>query len=689
MKIPELQAENFGKYFLNLAERSQDIFWIRSVDYQTQLYISPAYEHITGRSCRSLYEDPSSWIQHVSPEDKEFVEKEIDRFRNQPGLQDSYQLSYRIIRSDQEVRWLQEIGFPLFDHGLRCFGYAGIAKDVTQEKQRISELETASHFFQFFAEKSQSVFWVRDPKCNKQLYVSPAYEKVWGRSCESLYTNPNAWVETLAQEDRQGEHVSSVRLQLLEELGPAINYDSRYQIVRPDGTRLWIKDTSFPIHDQEDHFLGFAGIAEDVTEEVLYEQELRDAKQRAELANRAKSEFLATMSHELRTPLNAILGMAQILRLKGIPPELEEYVDTIANAGNTLLSLVNDVLDFARLEAGKLSLTQEPFNLRVLVTQIMQSLSFQAKEKGVALETRVPKETPVQLVGDARRIRQVLLNLLSNAIKFTEQGSVKVKVACLKIMGEQALICITVKDTGMGISEDKLDFIFEKFSQIDSDYNRKNQGIGLGLAITKELVEKMGGLITVKSAVGKGSEFGFTLPLQLDTEERVPRKKQDKMKKRKVKSINLKILVVEDNPINQKVAKILLEDQGCQVSLASNGAEALNYLYNDPSFALIFMDIGLPDCNGFDIVKTIREQESLKTIPIIAMTAHILERDKDRCLAVGMSDIIAKPILHEHLIEVLYRFAVKLTTAAESASATTHPVEETAALISNDDTANS
>jgi len=665
MKTPELQTAEFGKYFLNLAERSQDIFWIRSADFQEQLYISPAYEKITGRRRRSLYEDPSSWFRNIFQQDQEYVAKEIDHVCNQPGVQDSYHLSYRIIRADKEICWLQEIGFPLFDTDLRCFGYAGIAKDVTQEKLHISELETASRFFQFFAEKTKSVFWVRDPKLNKQLYVSPAYEKIWGRSSDSLYVNPDAWVETLAPEDRPSEN-ASVRLQLLEELGPTIHYDSRYQIVRPDGTRVWIKDNSFPIHDNQDRFIGFAGIAEDITEEVLYEQELRDAKQRAELANRAKSEFLATMSHELRTPLYAILGMAQILRLKGLPESLEEYVDTISNAGNSLLALVNDVLDFARLEAGKLSLTQESFDLRALVLQITQSLSYQAKEKNIKLDVRFPKVIPVQLQGDPRRIRQVILNLLSNAIKFTEHGGVKVTVACLKILGEQALINITVKDSGLGISEDKLDFIFEKFSQIESAYNRKSQGIGLGLAITKELVEKMGGLITVKSALGKGSEFGFTLPLQLDKFCSLPEVNQEKHKRLKVQAQGMHILVVEDNLINQKVARILLEESGCRVSLAESGAEALRLLFSNPGFSLVFMDISLPDSNGFEIAQTIREHAPLKNLPIVAMTAHILERDRDRCFAVGMNDVIAKPILQEQLIEVLYRFGVKDVDAASS-----------------------
>ncbi len=655
MKIADLKRGYLGKCLFNLAERSQDIFWVRDPSFREQVYINSAYEKISGRSCRSLYEDPGSWMKVILPEDKEHFEKEMERICRQSGFQDAYQLSYRIVRPDQELRWIQEIGFPLLDDDMQCVGYAGVAKDVTEEKQRIYDLKIASRFFHFFAEKIQSVFWVRDPKCNKQLYVSPAYEKIWGRSCENLYNNPNSWIETLAPEDRS-DHNAAARLQLLDDLGPTIHYDSRYQIMRPDGKRVWIKDTSFPIHDEEDHFIGFAGIAEDITENVLYEQELRDAKQKAELANLAKSEFLATMSHELRTPLNAILGMAQILRLKGLPAQLNEYVDTIENAGNNLLSLVNDVLDFARLEAGKLSLSEGPFNVKQLVSQIIQSFSYQAKEKQVALKAEFERQVPIHLLGDARRIRQILLNLLSNAIKFTEKGSVKVRISNLKKIDDRVLICITVKDTGVGISDDKLDFIFEKFSQMDSTYNRKHQGIGLGLAITRELVEKMGGRIMVKSVEGKGSEFGFTLALKVDNQQKALKKRSEKKKKYKPLTKAVKVLVVEDNVINQKIARILLEEQGCQVYLANNGAEALALLKAQSDFSLIFMDIGLPDSDGFDIVKKIRECEDLKNLPIVAMTAHILERDRERCFAVGMNDVVAKPILQEHLAEVLNRF---------------------------------
>jgi len=530
--------------------------------------------------------------------------------------------------------------------------YGGTAKDIAREKQRMMDLERTSHFFQSFAEKIQSVFWIRDPTYKKQLYVNPAYEKIWGKSCESLYENPHGWMDTVLAEDREGSHEYTTKLDLLMRKGLNAQYESRFRIKRPDGTLAWIKDTSFPIHDHENKLIGFAGIGEDITESVLYEQELRAAKEKAEMANRAKSEFLATMSHELRTPLNAILGMAQIMRLKKVPQELEEYVDTIMQAGDNLLSLVNDILDFARLEAGKLSLITETLDLREVVAQVMQSVSYQAKEKGLNFTSDFSENLPTYVLGDPKRIRQVLLNLLSNAIKFTEKGSVKVHISCLKKVEKEVMIQIIVEDTGLGIEQDKLQFIFEKFSQIDSAYNRKYQGIGLGLAITKELVEKMGGEIAVKSRQGKGSEFSFTLSLELS--EAIVTQKNKTQPTRSFEKLN--ILLIEDNIINQKVAKILLESQGCLVTIAKSGEEALAILENN-HFALIFIDIGLPDCNGFDVTQKIREKKSLKNIPILAMTAHILERDKENCFAVGMNDIITKPILQEQLAEILEQYA--------------------------------
>lgn len=527
---------------------------------------------------------------------------------------------------------------------------------IHQDSQHVAKLEEATRFFHFFAQRVETVFWVRDTRCNKQIYVSPAYEKIWGRSCESLYQNPDLWIDTLIPED-QDPHTADTRLLRLDEKGSDARYENRYRIMRSSGEIAWIKDTSFPIYDEQNTFIGFAGIAEDITTEVLHEQELQAAKERAELANQAKTDFLAMMSHELRTPLNAILGMAQILRIKGVPKELEECVSVISHAGNSLLSLVNDILDFAKLEVGKLSFSSEPMDLHMLISQVIYSLKHQAKEKNIELQFDYSDTAPALVVGDAKRIRQVILNLLGNALKFTDRGYVKICVAYEKKSKTQANFLITVIDTGIGISQDKLDFVFEKFSQVDSIYHRKHQGTGLGLTITKELVEKMGGNIRVVSELGKGSEFSVTLPLQLQTS--VLEKPMTNMVGRIENHdhpFDFHILLIEDNSINQKIAKIMLEEAGCTVDMCDHGQAALDQLAHVKDYDIIFMDIGLPDMSGFDVAALIRQQPEWRQVPIIAMTAHILERDRQQCYAVGMDGVIAKPISHDELVGVLSRY---------------------------------
>jgi CheY-like chemotaxis protein len=386
----------------------------------------------------------------------------------------------------------------------------------------------------------------------------------------------------------------------------------------------------------------------------LHEQQLREAIQHAEVANQVKSDFLAMISHELRTPLNAILGMAQILKTKGIPAHLEEHVDIISSAGHSLLSLVSDILDFAKLEAGKLSFTNEPFNLRQLFSQVMNGFQYQANEKQIMLDLEFLGDVSGSVIGDANRVRQILVNLLSNALKFTDQGTIQVIVHCIKQSKNKALFEVAVKDTGIGIRADKLAFVFEKFSQIDSIYRRKHGGIGLGLAITKQLIEAMGGEIYVKSEYGQGSTFRFTIPLSLqslaDSAEASTNQTDGGILRQQY---DMSVLVVEDNMINQKIAKVMLEDFGCHVDVMDNGQSVLEHIHDLERYHLIFMDVGLPDISGFDIVRQLREVDVLKQKPIIAMTAHILDRDRQEAFAAGMDRIIAKPISYNEIGMVL------------------------------------
>ncbi len=647
----DLNITDLGRFFYKITEKSQDIFWIRSIDFGRQLYISPAFEKIWDRSCHDLYNNPAIWIQSIVPDDREFV---IEKFTQPPKPEDTHSYHFRVCRRDQQIRVLHDVCFPLFDEAGECFAYAGICKDITHDKAQLAELEEATRFFRFFAEKTRTVFWVRDPKCNKQLYVSPAYEKIWGRDCKTLYNNPASWIDTLHEEDRQS-HTAEMRLQQLAEQGPEYRYEDRYRIYMPDGEVAWIKDVSFAIYDENQKFIGFAGIAEDVTPDVLHEKALQEEKSKAEIANQAKSNFLAMMSHELRTPLNAILGMAQILRVKDDSPELQECVSVISHASTSLLALVNDILDFAKLEVGKLSFQHEPIDLQLLISQVIYSLDYQAKAKQLDLQLDYLDSLPSLLLGDAKRIRQVLINLVGNAIKFTERGFVQISVACLKKEKNQATFQFKVIDTGIGISKDKVDFVFEKFSQIDSIYQRKYQGTGLGLAITKELVEKMGGTIQLQSELGKGSEFTFVLPFVMQTcslEKPLVTVAANRFEKERPK-FGFHILLVEDNSINQKIAKIMLQDVGCTVHIIDNGHRAIEHLKGFIRYDIIFMDIGLPDMSGFEVVTELRKDESLQTVPIVAMTAHILDRDKEQCYSVGMNGIIAKPITHDDLINVL------------------------------------
>lgn len=444
----------------------------------------------------------------------------------------------------------------------------------------------------------------------------------------------------------------------MAKLGKNTSYEYRYRIYTPDKSIRWIKDTSFPIHDEKNKFIGFAGIAEDITKEVLHEQELREAKQRAEVANQAKSDFLAMISHEIRTPLNAILGMAQILKMQGLSTELEEYVDIISNAGNSLLSLVSDILDFARLEAGKLHFSNDPFDLYNLLNQVVQSMQYQAREKNIKLILEFSKDALTAVEGDANRVRQVLVNLIGNAIKFTDSGEVRVRVNMVKQRNRYGIFEFDIIDTGIGIRPDKLNTIFEKFSQIDSIYHRKHGGIGLGLAITKQLVEAMYGDIEVESEFGKGSTFRFSLILNLQNSALKNGDNENLSIIAQKPHHSLAVLLVEDNLINQRIAKVMLEDFGCNVKIIDNGEEVINQIASLIQYDVIFMDIGLPDMSGFDIVTRLRQEESLKALPIVAMTAHILERDREQAFAAGMNHIIAKPINYDEIGSVLETYGL-------------------------------
>jgi PAS domain S-box-containing protein len=639
-------------YFYRLVEKSQDIFWIRDVQAGSMLYVSPAFGKIFAQHEARIDQGIADyWLDKVHPEDKDEFKENHRMICDLTQRQGNRVHEYRIVREDGSIRRLQETMFCLYAPDEKFFGLAGVTKDISHERLELGDLEKAMHYFHYFAEKIDAVFWARNHLFDKQIYISPAYEKIWGRSRDEVYRDPSKWSRYLHPDDIE-KTAYAARMRLLEVSEGARSHESRFRIVMPDESIKWIKDTCFPIHNEQNVFIGFAGISEDVTSEVLYEQTLREAKERAEVANKAKSDFLAMISHEIRTPLNAIMGMADILKVKGLPADMQEKVDIIANAGHDLLSLVGDILDFARLEAGKLTFVAHPFNIAELFQQVLHGMKYQTLGKEVELLLEVEPDMPAMVVSDQNRVRQVLSNLISNAVKFTDKGFVKVHLRCAQQNDGRGLYEVTVTDTGIGIPASKLGTIFEKFSQVDSIYQRKHGGIGLGLSITKELIENMGGQISVQSELGKGATFSFTLNLLLEKHgvDQLTERHEDNLP---LPSFNMRVLVVEDNLINQKIARMMLEDMGCQVDMAGNGVEVFERLEHLAEYSIIFMDVGLPDMSGYDIASKIRCHSALQTLPIVAMTAHVLERDRQQAYLAGMNDIIAKPVSYERIRAVL------------------------------------
>lgn len=405
----------------------------------------------------------------------------------------------------------------------------------------------------------------------------------------------------------------------------------------------------------------FSAILRDITERKEAERQLIRAKETAEALAHAKSQFLANMSHEIRTPLNGIFGSVQLMAKTKTDEEQKEFLDIMRTSSSALLKIVNDVLEFSKAEAGKIVLERTPFIVEDSVRSTMSSVRYEAENKKVNLALVVLPEVPNRLVGDPHRLGQVVLNLVHNAIKFTEAGgNVEVKIAKAIDSRGSVMLHFSVKDSGIGIPPEKRDAIFEAFTQADTSSTRKYGGTGLGLSIASKIVRLMGGDIWVESTVGEGSTFHFTASFDMPEAIDIGEKPIASGTARNGTSENgapvkLRVLLVEDNPINQTIAKRLLGHLGYSVVIAGNGQEALDALKRSPC-DLILMDCQMPVMDGFTATRIIRDHElqsCSRRMPIIAMTAHAMEGDRERCLNAGMDEYIPKPIEEEVLMETI------------------------------------
>jgi len=578
---------------------------------------------------------------------------------------------YALARKDGTKRYVEESVTLKRNSRGEPVAFIGIRRDCTERKLAEERLRVSEELYREILEQIEDGYFEVDLR-GRFLWVNRAY-------CRMLRCSPN---------DILGKSYKNIvpphQIPLIYDVFHKVYVTGEpvkafeYETVRLDGSAMVVEDSICLRRDRQRQPIGFHGIVRDVTERKRTEQEFARAKEAAEAANQAKSTFLATMSHEIRTPMNGILGMTELVLDTELTHEQREHLELVKSSAESLLSIINDVLDFSRIEAGRLDLESIPFDLRESLGEAMKALSFRAHEKGLELIYDVQPNVPEGLVGDPSRIRQVLVNLVGNAIKFTDKGEIVVTVEAEAQKAENsngALLRFTVRDMGMGIPAEKQLQIFEAFSQVDGSMARKYGGTGLGLSICMRLVEKMGGRIWVESEPGKGSSFRFTIKLDL---QKSPSGQPVPVPPERLR--DMPVLVVDDNSTNRRVLNRLLSRWGMKPTAVEGGKAALEALEiaknTGHAFPLVLLDCQMPEMDGFAVAKRIHANPELAEATIMMLTSAGHLGDGARCRALGISAYLVKPIRPGELLEAICLVVHKSRSEKTATLITRHTLRE-------------
>ncbi len=518
---------------------------------------------------------------------------------------------------------------PLISQALVNIAYR--ARLQEQVDLKTLALQASEQRFRSFAAMASDWFWETDPEHRLSYVSAPGYqgEALVRQAGRSLYDFAH---------DKQDPAWCKYQHQIAHHLPVRA---MRAQVTLASGP-CWMEINAEPCHDASGTFIGYRGTAREIGSQIRREQELARARDEAESANRAKSQFLAMMTHEIRSPMNAVLGMLDLLQHGRLETPQQTLLGHATHSAHLLQTIIDDVLDFSKIESHTLALHCEPFQSAELCRALVEPLQAQARAKGIALHWQLDEQVPSHLQGDAVRLSQVIGNLLGNAVKFTAAGSVR-----LALEWQDERLRVSVSDTGIGISPEDQALLFEPFYQVDSSATRRFSGSGLGLAICWRLVQLMGGDIRLQSTPGQGSCFWFELPgMASPCIEAVSPATQG------LSMLDLDVLVVEDSPVNQLVVSLMLQKLVCRVRLASNGLEALAQV-GERRPDLILMDMRMPQMDGLEATRRLRSMGC--EVPIVALTANAMTEDRARCLAQGMNDFLAKPISLARLRSCLLR----------------------------------
>ncbi|MCA0185900.1 MAG: PAS domain-containing protein [Proteobacteria bacterium] len=639
------------------------VYRYERVDGQPRFdYISAGIEKTLGLTPAEVIGDAEHLFSMLTPESrKHYLEGEAISARDLSV----YSGTLLFTRADGRPLWLHAQSRPQ----RRADGaivWDGVAVDITEHKKAELELahyntrlegliEERTHALsqalaqqahdrerlEYALDATNDGLWDWDLK-RGVAYVNQAYGRMLGYEPDELSSNAHdQWIALLHPDER--EAVVSQTRRLLETAG---SYELEFRMRCKDGRYKWILSRGKVVsHDQQGKPLRAVGTHIDLTVRKALELKLREAKDAAEAANQAKSSFLANMSHEIRTPLNGILGMGSLLRRTGVTEVQAAYLSKMEASGRHLLTIINDILDLSKIEAGKMELEEKPFTLAQVLRAAVEVVESRAETKGLHLS--VDNTAPPQdLFGDPTRLTQILVNYLSNAVKFTDSGQIELIGRVLEENDHACLLRFEVRDTGIGMTEEQCARVFNAFEQADSSTTRKYGGTGLGLAITRRTAEMMGGTVGVTSAPGQGSTFWLTAWLRKMSvaEEAEPRFQDgDAEATLRREFSGCKVLLAEDEPVNQEVALALLEEVGLAVDIAGTGLEALT-LTNRNDYAVILMDMQMPVMDGVAATRAIRANPRYKDVPILAMTANAFSQDRRSCIDAGMNDFISKPV---------------------------------------------
>jgi PAS domain S-box-containing protein len=595
---------------------------------------------LTGLGRREHQIQISQFLERVHRDDREGLDQALHQCikHGQP-----YTHTFRLYVPEKGFRWLQGRGTVTRDSEGDPERMVGVNFDITEQMADQEALRVRNRA----VECATNGIIIADIQSDDHsiVYVNPAFEALTGyRKAEVSGRNI-----TFLQGPRTDPEASA-------ELQRAIAAQEECEVTllnyRKDGTTFWNHFQIAPVENEQETVTHFVGVLTEVTDRVQNEQRLIEAQSLAESASRAKSEFLANMSHEIRTPMTAILGCADTLCRELRRDEPRETAKTIRGQGQLLLGLLNDILDLSKIEAGKLEVHTQPCNLLSLIADVRSLMDPQVKAKGLTLKSYFDSPIPEQVQTDPLRFRQVLLNLVSNAIKFTESGHVEIRVRCTSGLQDRRL-AISVRDTGVGIPDDRLQAIFEAFTQVDPSPLRRAGGTGLGLTICQHLTTMLGGKISVESQVNRGSTFTVTIPVEpgrpvevYSIEELTQRREQKESTDLLDIMVPARVLVAEDTAAIQFMLRRILEPVVTSVSLVENGKEAIAAVTRGtpdlPPFELILMDMQMPVMNGYDATARLRAMGY--DLPIIALTAGAMAGDRERCLEAGCTDYLAKPV---------------------------------------------